>query len=122
MTEWMRDSGNGVTSEDYLLGKEIDKNFEQQGTMGQINAVEYDCVPESLFSSRAEHQVDLQRKLAEDPLVFLRRREIDQKKKLMENPIKMKQLKAYVSRGNEHLFYFISAEIPSAMLGGQISS
>ena len=41
MTEWMRDSGNGVTSEDYLLGKEIDKNFEQQGTMGQINAVEY---------------------------------------------------------------------------------
>ena len=97
MTEWMRDSGNGVTSEDYLLGKEIDKNFEQQGTMGQINAVEYDCVPESLFSSRAEHQVDLQRKLAEDPLVFLRRREIDQKKKLMENPIKMKQLKAYVS-------------------------
>merc|ERR1712154_526177 len=83
MTEWMRDSGNGVTSEDYLLGKEIDKNFEQQGTMGQINAVEYDCVPESLFSSRAEHQVDLQRKIAEDPLVFLRKREIDQKRKLM---------------------------------------
>ena len=44
MTEWMRDSGNGVTSEDYLLGKEIDKNFEQQGTMGQINAVEYGMV------------------------------------------------------------------------------
>ena len=56
-----------------------------------------DCVPESLFSSRAEHQVDMQRKLAEDPLVFLRKREIDQKRKLMENPIKMKQLKAYVS-------------------------
>ena len=44
MTEWMRDSGNGVTNEDYLLGKEIDKNFEQQGTMGQINAVEYGMV------------------------------------------------------------------------------
>ena len=39
----------------------------------------------------------MQRKLAEDPLVFLRKREIDQKRKLMENPIKMKQLKAYVS-------------------------
>ena len=27
-------------SEDYLLGKEIDANFER-GTLGQINAVEY---------------------------------------------------------------------------------
>ena len=28
-------------SEDYLLGKAIDANFERAGTMGQINAVEY---------------------------------------------------------------------------------
>ena len=37
----MRDTSNGVTAEDYLVGKAVDKNFEQQGTMGQINAVEY---------------------------------------------------------------------------------
>jgi hypothetical protein len=41
MTTWMRETNNGATSEDYLLGKEVDKNFEQAGTMGQINAVEY---------------------------------------------------------------------------------
>ena len=43
MTSWMRDdpSKMGPSNEDYLLGKTVDKNFEQQGTMGQINAVEY---------------------------------------------------------------------------------
>ena len=41
MTSWMREAPTGPSSEDYLLGKEVDKNFEQQGTMGQINAVEY---------------------------------------------------------------------------------
>ena len=56
MTEWMRDSGNGVTSEDYLLGKEVDKNFEQQGTMGQINAVEYGRVTD-VFSPLQKSQM-----------------------------------------------------------------
>ena len=41
MTSWMRDEPTGPSNEDYLLGKAVDKNFEQQGTMGQINAVEY---------------------------------------------------------------------------------
>ena len=31
-------------SEDYLLGKAIDANFERAGTMGQINAVEYGII------------------------------------------------------------------------------
>ena len=43
--------------EDYLLGKRIGDNYETEGTMGQINAVEYDCAPPSIFASRAEHQV-----------------------------------------------------------------
>ncbi len=41
MTSWMREEPTGPSEEDYLLGKAVDKNFEQQGTMGQINAVEY---------------------------------------------------------------------------------
>ena len=117
MTSWMREEPTGPNPEEYLLGKAIDKNFDQQGTMGQINAVEYgelvkrqctkvsdkcvtifvlDCTPESIFSSRAEHQVDIQRKLQEDPLIAIKKQELDTRKKVLDNPIKMKQLKEYV--------------------------
>jgi hypothetical protein len=40
--------------------------------------------------------VDIHRKLAEDPLVSIKRKEIDNRRKIMENPIKMKQLREYV--------------------------
>ena len=104
-------------SEDYLLGKAIDANFER-GTLGQINAVEYgnfhlnfwnfdrsthfnfmftDCTPASIFASKAEHQVDIQRKLQEDPLITLKQTEVDKRKRLLDNPMKMKQVQDYVS-------------------------
>merc|ERR1711860_262359 len=82
--------------EDYLLGKTGDANYEK-GTMGQINAVEYDCVPESIFASQAEHQVDIQRKLQEDPLVSIKKQEIDKRRVITDNPIKMKMLQEHVS-------------------------
>lgn len=42
MTSWMREGqSEGVNAEDYLLGKAVGKEFEQAGTLGQINAVEY---------------------------------------------------------------------------------
>ena len=56
-----------------------------------------DCTPESIFSSKAEHQVDFQRKLQEDPLLALRKKELDTRKRILDNPIKMKQIQAYVS-------------------------
>ncbi|QQP36335.1 Uncharacterized protein FKW44_021401 [Caligus rogercresseyi] len=50
--DWMYDGNKSeVNKEEYLLGKAVDKNFE--GTLGQINAVEYDCTPASIFSSSA---------------------------------------------------------------------
>jgi hypothetical protein len=40
--------------------------------------------------------VDLQRKLQEDPLIALRKKELDTRKKILDNPIKMKQIQSYV--------------------------
>merc|ERR1712141_769182 len=85
-------------SEDYLLGKAIDANFERAGTMGQINAVEYDCIPESIFSSRVEHQVDIQRKLQEDPLIALKQTEVDKRKRILDNPLKMREIQTYIEK------------------------
>lgn len=98
---WVYDNQFGKpNSEDYLLGKAVDdKTLETAGTEGRINAVEFDCAPESIFSSRAEHQVDLQRKLQEDPLVSLKLQEVDTRKRVLDNPLKMKQIGEYVSIG-----------------------
>ena len=96
--EWLYDSSSGKpTNDDYLMGKAVDKNFERMGTEGQINAVEYDCCPESIFSSQVDHQVDLQRKLQEDPLVSLRKKEVDTRKKILDNPLKLREITSYVS-------------------------
>lgn len=93
---WLYDADSAKPkSEDYLLGKAVDANFER-GTMGQINAVEYDCVPESIFASKAEHQVDIERKLQEDPLVTLRKTEVDTRKRLLDNPLKMREIQKYI--------------------------
>ena len=78
-----------------MLGKQIGRNFDREGTAGQINAVEYDVAPPSIFASRATHQVDLQRKLMEDPLVAIKKREVEDRKKLMDNPLKMKALQEH---------------------------
>lgn len=67
-----------------------------EGTAGQINAVEYDVAPPSIFASKATHQVDLQRKLMEDPLVAIKKREMEDRKKLLDNPVKMKALQDYL--------------------------
>jgi len=87
-----------ANDEDYLLGKAVDKDFDRRGTEGQINAVEYDCTPESIFASRAAHQVDLQRKLSEDPLIAVKMREVDTRKKILDNPLKMKQINKYIEK------------------------
>ena len=56
-----------------------------------------DCTPASIFASKAEHQVDIQRKLQEDPLIALKQTEVDKRKRLLDNPMKMKQVQEYVS-------------------------
>ena len=56
-----------------------------------------DCIPESIFSSRVEHQVDIQRKLQEDPLIALKQTEVDKRKRILDNPLKMREIQTYVS-------------------------
>nr|XP_040580449.1 LOW QUALITY PROTEIN: pre-mRNA-splicing factor CWC25 homolog [Lepeophtheirus salmonis] len=95
--EWMYDGAKSeVNKEEYLLGKPLDKGFE--GTLGQINAVEYDCTPASIFASSAEHQVDIERKIVEDPLVALKKKELETRKKLLDNPVKMKEINKYIEK------------------------
>ena len=60
-----------------------------------------DCTPESIFSSKAEHQVDIQRKLQEDPLIALRKTEVDTRKRILDNPLKMREIQAYIEKSKK---------------------
>lgn len=55
-------------------------------------------LPTSIFSlSVTENQVDIVRKLQEDPLYLIQKREIESREQLLKNPRKMKQLQEMVS-------------------------
>lgn len=75
-----------------------EKQKEQQNLVGvkqPLNHVEHECVP---FSIRAyknlenNEQVDLQRKVMEDPLMLIKQREMESRRKILENPVKLKEL------------------------------
>ncbi|KAM7352970.1 CWC25 spliceosome associated protein homolog [Cochliomyia hominivorax] len=107
--DWMyKSSTELINREEYLLGRKIDKSFEilqaeerekeQQNLVGvkqPLNHVEHECVP---FSIRAyknlqnSEQVDLQRKVMEDPLMLIKQREMESRRKILENPVKLKEL------------------------------
>lgn len=101
---WMYKSGSDlVNREDYLMGKSIDKNFEQlqaqekagASSSHQKNHVEHEVIPFSIRDYKnfaSNEQVDLQRKLVEDPLMAIKQKEIEIRRKILENPVKLKEL------------------------------
>lgn len=65
------------------------------GVKVHVNHVEHDCVPFSIRQYRGfntTEQVDLQRKLLEDPLFMIKQKKIERRKKFIENPVKLKEL------------------------------
>ncbi|XP_034936075.1 pre-mRNA-splicing factor CWC25 homolog [Chelonus insularis] len=103
--DWMYKRPNQINREDYLTGKKIDKDFEQfsqaekdaERNRAATNHVEYECIPPSLRSFTGNEQVDLARKLQEDPLYAIKKKEIESRSKLLKNPVKLKKLQALVS-------------------------
>lgn len=57
-----------------------------------------ECLPSSIFTGLpAESQVDVARKVQEDPLYLIKRKEIESREQLLKNPRKLKQLQEMVS-------------------------
>jgi hypothetical protein len=88
--EWMYKKSS-VNNEEYLLGKKIDKNFEETDN----NIVDKEILPTRLtyFSKCTDtEQVDLVRKRVEDPLTLIKQKEIEARRKILENPLKLKKI------------------------------
>ncbi|KAK8727212.1 hypothetical protein OTU49_009754 [Cherax quadricarinatus] len=109
--DWMyKGPGGHVSREEYLLGRKIDKAFEMldksesaaNSAEGEqpppqhnkaVYTIEHEINPESVIHREASNvQVDMRRKLMEDPLLVIRQREEETKRQITSNPVKMKQL------------------------------
>ncbi|KAK0088117.1 hypothetical protein PV325_013113 [Microctonus aethiopoides] len=105
--DWMyKGPQQQINREDYLTGKKIDKSFEQMAQAEKDaernripnNHVEYECIPPSLRFDTGTEQVDMARKLQEDPLYAIKKKEMESRSQLLKNPVKLKQLKELVSK------------------------
>lgn len=108
--DWMYKQPNkDVNTEEYLLGKKIDKDFEKvlaeskhaekKSQLPSKNHVEHECIPFSIRNFRGqnevppkESQVDMARKIQEDPLMAIKKSEQESRAKLLQNPVKLKEL------------------------------
>ncbi|KAK6619099.1 hypothetical protein RUM44_003481 [Polyplax serrata] len=100
---WMYKTGPDlINREDYLLGKSIDKSFESLN-----NAVSNDTclgrtgeqsnVPKRILERTDNRdQVDIAKKILEDPLYAIKQKELEARKKLLNNPVKLKQIKQMI--------------------------
>ena len=80
--EWIY-SGDKAQSEDFLLGKKFDAD-------GKSIPVPDDLAPTST--------IDLASKIREDPLYLIKKKEIEQRKRILDNPVRLKQLKELLER------------------------
>ncbi|XP_053673110.1 pre-mRNA-splicing factor CWC25 homolog [Anopheles nili] len=115
--EWMyRGPSQLVNREEYLLGRTVDKTFEELdaqekaststfGVAQPKNHVEHECIPFSIRQHKdvlSNDQVDLARKLMEDPLMLIKQKQIESRQKILQNPVKLKELHRLL-KGDESL-------------------
>lgn len=100
--DWMYKGPNEmINREEYLLGKPVDKAFEEMAQVEKEtelnrapkNHVEYECIPPSLRFFSGNDQVDLARKIQEDPLYAIKKKEMETRNQLLKNPVKLKHLR-----------------------------
>ncbi|RWS27368.1 pre-mRNA-splicing factor CWC25-like protein [Leptotrombidium deliense] len=100
--QWMYKGISGIVDrEDYLLGRKVDKTFElleqeEKQQKGDFNVNENDFST-TLFENKAfaanTVTVDLNAKVREDPLYEIRKKQVEERKKIIDNPVKMKRIK-----------------------------
>ena len=93
--EWMyRGPMATVDREAYLLGKKIDKAVDQGLQAAEQEREALASGPGALFASGdTDVAVDLAAKIREDPLFAIRKKEEERKRALLNNPLKLGQLR-----------------------------
>ncbi|CAH0700464.1 unnamed protein product [Spodoptera exigua] len=101
---WMYDKPDKkVDEEAYLLGKSIDKNAEHSDKLEQdvIPAVSRRVVGSSMMTTAGDAQVDMSRKIREDPLLLIKERERAARAALLNNPLQRRRLTELLRKEQE---------------------
>jgi len=77
--------GMKIQKEDYLLGKKVDKHLNEKTDNDSI------LPPQICPSNNTFSQVDMTKKILEDPLVNIKKREIECTQKILQNPMRTKK-------------------------------
>ncbi|NXR85972.1 CWC25 factor, partial [Hypocryptadius cinnamomeus] len=93
--EWMYQGPGGMVNRDeYLLGRPVDK-FILDKAGDRDGAGDTGLLPGSIFArAGASSVLDMATKIREDPLFMIRKREEEKKREVLNNPVKMKKIKA----------------------------
>ncbi|VVC37439.1 Pre-mRNA splicing factor [Cinara cedri] len=85
--DWMYNDGGQVQKEDYLLGKKVDKKLIANADNDSI------LPPQIQFKTSDNNfsQVDMTKKIREDPLVNIKKRVLESTQKFRENPMCLKK-------------------------------
>lgn len=97
--KWMYKGLTGhVDREEYLTGRKVDKTFdliraEETGAKSDFD-VENNTIPRSILPSDRSRPLvaDLESKVKEDPLSLIRKREMERRKEILLNPLRLKRL------------------------------
>lgn len=82
-----------VQNEDYLLGKAIDKSHQtEKAETDAIPAITKRVVGSSMLTVSDDTQVDVARKLREDPLLLIKERERAARAALLNNPLHRRRI------------------------------
>ena len=89
--------GENINREEYLLGRKVDKYVDPSLQAAEREKHLLATTPGALFAGASVNAtVDLENKIREDPLFEIKKREQEAKKRLANNPVKLKQLRALV--------------------------
>ncbi|XP_053553795.1 pre-mRNA-splicing factor CWC25 homolog isoform X2 [Bombina bombina] len=94
--DWMYQGPGGmVNREEYLLGRPVDKFIlDKMQDPESGPSTETGLLPGSIFTpSAASSTLDIANKIREDPLFMIRKKEDEQKREFLKNPVKMKMIR-----------------------------
>ncbi|NXO80215.1 CWC25 factor, partial [Sitta europaea] len=95
--EWMYQGPGGMVARDeYLLGRPVDRFIlDKVGDREPGGSGDTGLLPGSIFGrAGASAALDMATKIREDPLFAIRKREEEKKREVLNNPVKMKKIKA----------------------------
>ncbi|XP_021967845.1 pre-mRNA-splicing factor CWC25 homolog isoform X1 [Folsomia candida] len=97
--DWMYDGPSAlVNREDYLLGRKVDKSFQmleaaEKGNSAWLSEAEKDLTPQSILKpSGTGGAVDVVRKIKDDPLYQIQKKEQEYRKQILQNPVLLKKI------------------------------